>query len=144
MPDSSLADVANVIQLSIAPVFLLTSLGTFLAVLSTRLSRIVDRARVLRERVVPLPPQAESLRCELRRLSRRRHFVNLAITSGVCAAIFVCVLIATAFVGSMLSLNTSLAVATLFIAAMGAFVSALLCFLREVLLAVEGVGIEPE
>ncbi|HSQ63867.1 MAG TPA: DUF2721 domain-containing protein [Polyangiaceae bacterium] len=50
MPPALLEDVSHVIQLSIAPVFLLTAVGTFINVLSTRLARIVDRARVLRER----------------------------------------------------------------------------------------------
>lgn len=144
MSDSSLSDVSHVIQLSVAPVFLLTSLGTFLAVLSTRLGRIVDRARVLRDRMAPLSlEQAEPLRDELHHLARRRHLVNMAITSGVCAALFVCVLIASAFMGSIYSVNTSNLVATLFIAAMVAFVIALLCFLREVVLAVGSVLIEP-
>jgi hypothetical protein len=67
--------------------------------------------------------------------------VNLAITAGVCAALFVCVLIAIAFIGSVLAVNTSVAVATLFIAAMAAFVVALLMFLREVLMAVASVRI---
>ncbi len=43
--------IAHTIQLSIAPVFLLTALGTFMAVLSTRLGRIVDRARILGDRL---------------------------------------------------------------------------------------------
>jgi Protein of unknown function (DUF2721) len=39
--------IAHVIQLSIAPVFLLTGVGTLLNVLSGRLGRIIDRAYVL-------------------------------------------------------------------------------------------------
>jgi hypothetical protein len=143
MSESSLTSVAHVIQLSVAPVFLLTSLGTILAVLSTRLGRIVDRARVLGDRLPPLaPPQAAAVNAELHLLARRRHLVNMAITSGVCAALFVCILIASAFVGSILGVNTSNLVALLFVAAMGAIVTALLCFLREVLLAVASVRIE--
>ena len=143
MNQSTLTDVAHVIQLSVAPVFLLTSVGTILAVLSTRLGRIVDRARVLRDRLPKLPAdETEALKGELHLLANRRHLVNLAITAGVCAALFVCMLIAVAFIGSVLGVNTSVAVATMFIAAMVAFVVALLLFLREVLLAVASVRIE--
>src|SRR5581483_7716102 len=42
-----LGDVAHVIQLAIAPVFLLTAVGTVLNVLANRLGRTVDRRRVL-------------------------------------------------------------------------------------------------
>jgi hypothetical protein len=46
-PESHIVDIARVIQLAIAPVFLLTALGTIVGVLSNRLARIVDRTRTL-------------------------------------------------------------------------------------------------
>lgn len=39
--------VAYVIQLAVAPVFLLTGIGAILAVMTNRLARIIDRARAL-------------------------------------------------------------------------------------------------
>ncbi|HUD96751.1 MAG TPA: DUF2721 domain-containing protein [Woeseiaceae bacterium] len=39
--------VAAIIELSVAPVFLLAGIGALLTVLSNRLGRITDRARVL-------------------------------------------------------------------------------------------------
>jgi hypothetical protein len=50
-----------VIQLSIAPVFMLTAIGSFLAVITQRLARAVDRARELEDRVGALPADSESL-----------------------------------------------------------------------------------
>jgi hypothetical protein len=67
---------------------------------------------------------------------RRRQLVNVAITAGVAAALFVCVLIASAFVGYLAELDLSVFLAVLFIGAMSAFVAALLLFLREIVLAV--------
>ncbi len=138
-PDSALADVAHVIQLAIAPVFLLTAVSTILGVLNTRLARIVDRARVVHERLAkrgaPLAEE-EVLRKELRSLARRRHLVNRAITSGVTAALVVCLLIATAFAGSILRVNLWVVVALLFVLALAAVVLALVSFLREIFLAV--------
>ncbi len=140
-----ISDVAHVIQLSVAPVFLLTSVGTILGVLSTRLGRIVDRARVLRDRLAAAPAgKAEPIRAELHLLARRRHLVNFAIGGGVCAALFVCVLIACAFVGSLLEVRVASLLAILFVGAMAAFVTALLAFLREVVLAAAGIRIEPD
>jgi hypothetical protein len=40
-------EIARVIQLSIAPVFLITGIAGLLGVLSGRLGRTIDRARVL-------------------------------------------------------------------------------------------------
>ena len=45
-PEPHLSLIAITIQLSVAPVFLLTAIGTMIAVLIGRLNRIVDRARI--------------------------------------------------------------------------------------------------
>ena len=42
-------EISAVIQMAVAPAFLLTGLGAILSVMANRLSRIVDRHRVLRE-----------------------------------------------------------------------------------------------
>ena len=48
--------IAHVIQLSVAPVFLLSGIGAILAVMTSRLSRIIDRARVLEARLEEASP----------------------------------------------------------------------------------------
>jgi hypothetical protein len=142
-PESPIFNVARVIQLSVAPVFLLTALGTLLGVFSTRLGRIVDRWRILLDRIHSAPPErAAELEKELRLLKLRRKLVNTAITFAIAAALLVCILIATAFVGSVLQWDFSHPVATLFIAVMVVFIGALLSFLTEVLVAVGNVRIE--
>jgi hypothetical protein len=135
--------VAHTIQLSVAPVFLLTALGTFMAVLSNRLGRIVDRARVLRDRL-PAAAGASlgSLRDELQMLGKRRRLVNFAFTSAVASAFLVCTIIASLFVGSMLGVNLSGMAALLFVGAMLAFIAGLLLFLREIMMAVASVRID--
>jgi hypothetical protein len=75
-------------------------------------------------------------------LLRRRRLVNLAITSGTTAALLVCVLIASAFVGYLASVDLSVFLAVLFIAAMTAFVAALLLFLREIVIAVGALRLD--
>jgi hypothetical protein len=143
MNPDPVADVAHVIQLAIAPVFLLTAVGTLLSVLSTRLARIVDRGRVLRDRASHRTrEEQERDRHELSLLGRRRMRVNLAITSGVSAALFVCLLIITGFVGAYLHANVTLGLAGLFVLAMLAVVVALVTFLSEVFLAVQSVDLE--
>lgn len=137
MIDTPLTTVAHVIQLAVAPVFLLSSLGTFLGVLSTRLGRIVDRARVLEES----RPPSDKVDFELGLLARRRRLVNRAITFGTIAALFVCVLIACAFIGSFVASDASRVVAVLFVLAMLAFVGSLVTFLAEVLLSVSSTPI---
>lgn len=135
---SPLIDVPHVIQLAIAPVFLLTSIGTILSLLAYRLARIVDRMRVLMDRMAVLD-LAESMRAaaqqEANSLRVRRKLVNQAMMFGTMAAIFVALLITSAFVGALTSASVPVVLAVLFILALVAFVGALVSFLREVLLA---------
>ncbi len=143
MPPPAHLDIARVIQLAVAPVFLLTAIGTILSVLSGRLARIVDRTRALADRAERLPAEArERLHGEIDILLRRRRLVNLAITSGTTAALLVCVLIASAFIGYLAGADFSTFLAVLFIAAMAAFVGALVFFLREILIAVSALKLD--
>ena len=138
--DQTIYDISHVIQLSVAPVFLLTSIGTILSVLSGRLARIVDRARALNDRLETASENRTApIHAEMRTLAQRRHFINLAITFGTTSALLVCISIATVFVGAVMKANVAVAVALLFIFAMGAIVAALVYFLREVLLAVRSL-----
>ncbi len=137
MPDFPLQDISHTIQVAIAPVFLLTALGTTLGVLTTRLSRIVDRARRVELRLRDeVPPQRDVSVRELRMLSGRVRLIHWAITAGTSAALLVCLLIAVAFLGYLLQAHVAPAMAVLFIAAMAAYVAALLFFLREVFIAI--------
>ena len=134
--------IAKNIQLSVGPVFLLTAIGTMLAVLTGRLNRIVDRARILEERMASLPTkEAEEIHTELTILSRRSKFINMAITLGTICALLICSMIAAMFIGVFLSLDLTDVVALLFVTAMLAFVGALLAFLREIFIAVKALRI---
>ena len=129
-------DVARVIQLAIAPVFLLTAIATIINVLIARLARAVDRRRTLEEH---LPEYAEDRAAQARRelamLNRRVNLVIWAAALAVLSALFICVLIGTAFVGAMVGADLTRAVALLFIGAVIALTLCLVVFLREISIA---------
>src|ERR1700757_3833538 len=126
-------EIAHLIQLSIAPVFLLTGVGTLLNVLSGRLARIIDRARLLEQRLeTPEPLRAAAIMNELRVLKRRGRLIYHAIKLSATSALLVCFLIAALFATSMLHHSTRLIISGLFIAAMLASIVSLTLFLREV------------
>jgi hypothetical protein len=130
-------DVARLIQLAVAPVFLLTAVGTIIGVLSTRLGRAVDRSRTLEDRLRQLQPEGQRIaREELSLLSRRVRLVYGAMVLAVLCALFVGLLIAVAFVDAFIDLDLSKFIGLLFIAAMLAFILSLMVFLREIFLAV--------
>jgi hypothetical protein len=111
-----------------------------LSVFSTRLGRIVDRARILAERLPQTPEDRRAaLTAEITALGRRRHWVNIAITSATLAALLVCILIAVAFLGAILQVDSARLIAGLFVVAMAAFITALVFYLREILVAVSNI-----
>jgi hypothetical protein len=131
-------EIAHLIQLSIAPVFLLTGIGTLLNVLSGRLARIIDRARVLEQQLdTPDPPHTATIVNELRVLEKRGRLIYHAIKLSTTSALLVCFVIMALFASSMLRYSTRLVVSGLFIAAMLASIVSLTLFLREVYFAIE-------
>lgn len=141
MFETHVQDITRVIQLAVAPVFLLTAMGSFLGVFANRLARIVDRSRALDGRLATASPsERETLASERRVLELRARVVRGAIILATTAALFVCLLIAAAFLGFIMRADFSRAVAVLFIGAMAALTGALAFFLREVLLAIGALG----
>jgi hypothetical protein len=135
--ESNISDISHVIQLAVAPVFLLTAIATLITALNTRLGRIVDRQRVVQERLrSAILGEADAANWELRQLGRRGRHAYHAVFCSVLAALLVCLVVAGAFLGALLGFDIARTVATLFIAAMLAMIAGLSLFLREVYLAV--------
>lgn len=137
MPQTHLAEIANVIQLAVAPVFLLAGVGAIINALVTRLNRIVDRARLLEH--IDLAPltsaDVQAIHDELAAATVRARLINRAIILSVGCALMVTLLIAMAFVGAFIAADIAKAVATAFVIALLLFSAALVLFLREVQLA---------
>jgi Na+/H+ antiporter NhaC len=126
------------IQLAIAPVFLLSAIGTIINALTGRLARAVDRRRVVEERAKEAEAESieqQDMLTELKLLARRIVLVLWSIGFAVFSALLVCILIATAFMGAFTSLDLSRTVAILFLAAVVALTICLVLFMREVFLA---------
>ncbi|ABE50643.1 DUF2721 domain-containing protein [Methylobacillus flagellatus] len=130
----NVANVANVIQLAVAPAFLLTGSGAMLGVMAGRLARVVDRFRELHESGGWDHAQKSQ---EMHRLLRRSRWIHRAISLTSLAALLVCVVIATLFAAAEVGWNPSRIVSLLFICAMGSLVFGLLCFLREIALSTD-------
>ena len=137
MEGQHIADITRVIQLAVAPVFLLTAIGTLINALNVRLGRVVDRRRVLRERLLSLDEQAaKDARDELALLARRSRLIYHAIFAAVAAALLICLVVAIAFIAALLSIELARVVAVLFVLSMGALIVCLSVFLREIFVAV--------
>lgn len=138
LSDSSIVALSHVIQVAVAPVFLLTGIGSILGVLANRLGRIVDRVRYLEARpTASMHLSDNAVQIELMRLNERKHWVNRAITLCTVCALLICTVIATLFVGAFVTTDiVGTVVAILFIFAMLTLIAGLICFLREIYVAI--------
>jgi hypothetical protein len=145
MQADPVSDVAHAIQLAIAPVFLLTGVASLLVVLTNRLGRIIDRARLLEHKHLETDTGEHRalLGSDLHMLKRRARYMNRAISLCTFAALLVCVLIAVLFISEILSPSVSRLVAGLFVAIMVSLILGLVSFMREVQLATASLRIGP-
>jgi Protein of unknown function (DUF2721) len=137
--------ITHTIQVALAPVFLLSGVAALLNVLTNRLGRIIDRARVLEDRLESMPVERrhanDPLHEVLAILSRRSRMVNASISLCTGSAILVCAVIIALFVGAVTAIDTSPVITLLFVGAMLALIAALVVFLREVFVATASLRI---
>ena len=143
-PDVRISAISHIIQLAIAPVFLLTGIASLLGVLTNRLGRIIDRARMLEGHLPSVTGEHRMLiGTDLGMLSRRAMHVNRAISLFTVAALLVCVMIALLFVSAFFTTDISRLVAALFVLVMLGLIAGLISFLREIQLAIASLRIGP-
>lgn len=134
--DPHATSLAQVIQLEVAPVFLLTGVGAILNVLANRIGRIIDRARLMEERLEKADPEtARALHARLKVLSRRATFINRAIGLCVLSGLLVSLVVAALFVSSSLRLDLAAPISVAFVVALFSLAVSLVYFLREVFIA---------
>lgn len=143
--ETAVSEVAQIIQLALAPVFLLAGIGAFLNVCVGRLSRIVDRARDL-EPKIPGSRGAEHdrLQGELRILDKRMAMVSRAIWLSVLSAVLTCAVVILLFAGSLMKAQFGTTIALLFIGSMIALGIGFAVFLIETRVASRAVRIRTE
>ena len=128
-----ISDIGHIIQLSIAPVFLLTGVATKLTVLTNRLARIIDRTRVLEDRLRTAPNGEYSE--ELEMLYTRSRLINYAITSSTACGLLICLVIAMLFLSDVTDLPLAPVIAGFFVLAMVSLISSFVNLQREIFIA---------
>ena len=142
--DPATGVIAHAIQLSVAPVFLLTGVAGLLGVMATRLARVIDRARSIEAAWPAMDAHARArARLEIRTLEPRRRVCSWSINFCTAAALLVCLVIVTLFMEEFFVVNLRWLTGALFVVAMLEVICGLACFLREVYLATHTTSIDP-
>ena len=137
-----LTQLAQIIQLAVAPVFLLAGLGAFLNVCAGRLARIVDRIRNLEPRILDSRGQEhDRLLTEVRLLDRRSRIVSAAIFMTVLAALLISAVVILLFLAFLTANRFGTAIALLFIAAMICTGLGFAIFLHETRLGIRAIQV---
>lgn len=128
--------ISHGIQLAVAPVFMLSAVAALIGALAARLSRIIDRARSLEDRLAAgAIPDETAIYWELNRLRLRGRVVNWSVGLLVVCAMLIGTTVMTLFLGETLVPHSEQLVPWSFLGGITSFVLALMCFLAETLLA---------
>ncbi|WP_296491744.1 DUF2721 domain-containing protein [Rhodoferax sp.] len=134
---TDLDTVTHGIQLAVAPVFLLTAVAGMIGSVAGRLARIIDRARILEDRIDAAPhidPMTSAFE-ELKQLRQRGALVNACIALLTFCAILIGLTIMALFLGETTEWQIFRIATILFLSGVTCFLLALLCFLTETLIA---------
>jgi len=136
---TELDTVTHAIQLAVAPVFLLTAVAGMIGTVAGRLARIIDRARLLEDRIEEAAPEKSMLSAyeELKRLRARGRLVNACIALLTFCAILIGLTIMTLFIGETTAVQILRFATVFFLSSVSCFLLALVCFLSETLLATQ-------
>lgn len=111
--------VASIIDIALAPVFLITGISALLSMLTIRLARVVDRWRLLESRSKKLPEEErEPIVLEARVTWRRVKLITWSIRLAVTSALLVCVIISLLFLGDFAAPFVGGSIAYLFVTTM--------------------------
>ena len=145
-PDA-LNPLTEAIQLSIAPVFLLTGVAGMLNAIGTRLARVIDRERVLEDRLVnataDTEPRFHRFQRELETLGTRKKIINAATALMVVCAVLIGMTVVELFysTGMQGRLQLSQWVPTTFLAGFVCFIASCVLYLAEILVASQMIGL---
>ena len=128
MPASTLASAAQIVQLALTPIFLLTGIASMLNVFTTRLGRVADRVDRLTANPVADPDQ-------LARLRRRSRLLDLAVVMAAGAGALTCCAALTLFLGALRDTADGTLLFALFGGALACAIVALIAFAGETLMS---------
>lgn len=134
---SEIGTVTHGIQLAVAPVFLLTAVSGMIGTVAGRLARIIDRARLLEDRIEAASADNPMIVAyeELQMLRLRGLLVNACIAMLTFCAMLIGLTIVALFLGETTEINMLRVATVSFLSGVSCFLLALICFFAETLLS---------
>ena len=134
--------IAQTSQLALAPVFVLVAMGNILNILSTRLGRVVDRARVLQNAHMATEGMEHDLVvAEIRMIDRRIVLITHAVRLMVLTGLTIGATVALLFLEQLAGVDLQLVAGAMFLLAVLLLMAGLVLFLRETQIAAQQLRI---
>lgn len=141
----SLSQFVTVLQTAIGPALLISGVGLLLLTLVNRLNHVTDRTRSLAEQVHRHPGDTHPGKAaQLDILWRRAQVIRLSIVFACFSALFAALLIVTLFVSALFGIEDSWLIGIMFVIAMMALISSLLCFITDINRSLRALKLELE
>lgn len=131
-------EIVNLIQLSVAPVFLLAGVAGLLNVFLGRLTRIIDKLERMDSILIAKKKKDDSYEEDTKSLQRREFLImrmqntNFAIFFATATGLMVALVILSVFATTLFSYHIELTISIFFMLAMFFLIIALILFLREI------------
>lgn len=138
--------IAQTIQLSLAPVFVLVAIGNIMNILTTRLGRIVDRSRHLQQLHAETTGVAhDAVVVEMRHVDRRIQLIGRSLLLLVLSGLGIGVTVGSLFFSQMTGVaHLGDVTATAFFIAIALLMIALIYLLLETRLVASTLRLPPE
>jgi len=137
--ETVITTISTLIQLSVAPVFLLAGVAGLLNVFTSRLTRSIDKLEKIDAQINKHEKQDDACDQESEFLQKRRNFlikrmknINFAIFFATATGLMVALVIISVFFSSLFDFNSEIPISISFIFAMVFLVISLILFLREI------------
>ena len=128
--------LTDMIQASLAPVFLFVGIGMLLKSMSARLARVVDRYRWLISQASNTSSKIAKNKREIGILARRIHLISWVIGSFSFSGLLICFIVSSLFSRTVFEIYIDASIiAMLFISSMSMIAVGLIFFLREITLS---------
>lgn len=135
---NTISTITQLIQVSVAPVFLIAGVAGLLNVFTGRLSRIIDKLEKLDAYISDEEKKDSSFVLDEKLTKRRRFLVmrmqntNRAIFFATSTGFMIALVILSIFATALLDFDAHLIISILFILSMLCLITSLLLFLREI------------
>jgi len=136
----AIASVVHIIQVALAPVFLLSGIATLLNVFSTRFARVADQVDAAAKALIGADAgEAAVLHLQLDHLHRRSRALDCAVALAAAGGASTCATVLALFVGETGGLAVATILLVTFGLAIGCTLLSIAAFATEMLMASQRV-----